>query len=99
MLVKDLVVNGLAIADGSVVNSENLTLNGVFGYSGIVQAKVAGTATVKLQGRMSSAFDWVDLATFTASGSSEVFLMPEMRYSITAWSSGGVWMTLMLSRR
>lgn len=56
-----------------------------------VQFTVAGTASVKLQGRMQADAAWVDLGTAaTASGVQAILLMPEVRANVTSWTSGAV---------
>ena len=61
----------------------------------IVQATLGGTATIKLQGRLSSDCGWVDLKEFTATGADATIpVYPEMRYSITAYTDGAVFMAI-----
>jgi predicted amidohydrolase len=52
----------------------------------IAQVDITATATVKVQGRISSLFGWVDLHSFTASGAQQVTAMPQMRFSATITS-------------
>lgn len=66
-------------------------LEGARARSEVVQVKVSGTATVQLQGRLSSDFDWEVIKEYTASGVDEITVMPEMRAEVTAYTSGGVW--------
>jgi hypothetical protein len=84
MFLSKLVIAAEATANGSPVILGNRSLHGSRGFQGLAQAAITGTATVKLQGRMSSEFPWVDLKEFTGSKFEEVTLMPEIRYSITA---------------
>ena len=84
MIVKNFTAARTEVENGDAVYISNLAMNGEAMHYGIVQAKITGAITVKLQGRLSASFDWTDLATFTASGMQEAMLLPEMRYSITA---------------
>ena len=96
MLIIDLVTGATATGTGSAVNINNIPTRGVDVYVGLAQVAISGAATVKLQGRLSSTYGWVDLATFTASGWQEVTLMPEVRYNISEYTSGSVSMSIMV---
>jgi predicted amidohydrolase len=52
----------------------------------IAQVDITATATVKVQGRISDLFGWVDLHSFSASGAQQVTAMPQMRFSATITS-------------
>lgn len=57
----------------------------------IVRAKLAGTATVRLQGRMDENDAWQNLGTdFSATGIQSIQLMPQVRANVSAWTSGAV---------
>jgi hypothetical protein len=63
---------------------KQISVRGIRGLYGVAQAKITGTATVKIYGRLSSTFDWVEIATFTQSDAIEVVLFPEMKADVTA---------------
>lgn len=88
MIVANFATARNAVEDGNVVYIHNFSLHGGDGYYGLAQAKITGTLTVKLQGRLTSSHDWVDLVTYTASGWGEIKILPEMRYSITNVAGG-----------
>lgn len=56
----------------------------------IGQVVISDTASVKLQGRVNSAYDWKDLATYSASGGGVVDAYPEMQFSVVSIGAGNV---------
>lgn len=59
----------------------------------LAQVEITGTATVQIQGRLSSDYSWVPLtetADITADGVFQVIACPEMRFEVTAYTSGTV---------
>lgn len=57
---------------------------------GIYQANITGTATVTLYGRTSSNMPWIQVSQFTSSGSERITLFPEMKDTVSSYSSGTV---------
>lgn len=55
-----------------------------------VQVEISNTATCKIQGRLADSLSWVDLQTFTTSGSASIPYMPKMRAIVSAYISGTV---------
>jgi hypothetical protein len=54
----------------------------------IAQVEIAGTATVTVYGRLLSDYSWVAIKAFTASGAERVTAFPEMKMTVSGWSSG-----------
>lgn len=67
-----------------------ISVRGVRGLYGVAQAKITGSATVKVYGRLSSDFDWKEITTFTSTDAIEVVLFPEMKADVTVYASGTV---------
>jgi hypothetical protein len=61
--------------------------------TGLFQGSIDATATYELQGRLTTAHDWVVLATYTTDILAEVVLCPHMRVNVSA-NSGAVLATL-----
>jgi hypothetical protein len=89
------VCNNIAAAGEGAVFTPDDQYKINFGAGGVVQAKLSGTATVEIQGRLNSDFDWLTLASFTATGvNTNVKLYPQMRYNVTSYTSGTISMGL-----
>lgn len=84
----ETLFNG-ATANGNSPTS-SLTTRGIRGMYGVAQANITGTATVTLYGRLSSAYAWKVVHTFSGSDAVEIVLFPEMYAAITGYSSGAV---------
>ena len=82
VLLDDVTVN----TDGSAVQVQNFRHK----EYGIVQCSIAGSATVKVQGRTSVDMGWVDAHEFTSDGAVRVSLFTEMRGKATGVSGGAV---------
>lgn len=54
------------------------------------QLTIATTATVNLEGRLAPDQPWVVIATYTVSTADRAAKFPEMRFNVTAWTSGAV---------
>lgn len=83
-----ILLNGVAAlttGDTTVIG-----VRGVRGLYGVAQASISGSATVKVYGRLSSAFPWKEITTFTSSDAIEVVLFPEMKADVTVYGSGAV---------
>lgn len=88
--------NGNGIAANATVNSAVFFPSFRFDEDGIMQVDIiSGSATVKLQGRLSNTAPWVDVVlntsnatTATADGYFLVPLFPEMRVNVVAGASG-----------
>lgn len=74
----------------SASGAQSVVYPNVDAPSGVFQIEISNTATVKLQGRMSSDYSWEDLNTYTSSTSENVTLFPEMRVNVTAYTSGNI---------
>jgi hypothetical protein len=60
---------------------------------GVFQVDFAGTATAAIEGRLTDAASWTNIATILSTDASKakvVALMPQMRMNVTAWTSGAV---------
>ena len=68
-----------ATGDSSAINFQDFELN----QYALCQVEITGTCTIVVQGRIDSAFGWVDLYTFTADGAQQVAKFPQMRFSVT----------------
>ncbi len=55
--------------------------------TGIVQAIVADTATVKLEGSLDGS-NWYDIKSFSSSGVDTFTIPPFLRGNVSAWTSG-----------
>jgi hypothetical protein len=82
MMIQALLTAAGATADSAVVYVQEFAVRPYV----IAQVDITATATVKVQGRVSDLFGWVDLYSFTASGAQQVTAMPQMRFSATITS-------------
>lgn len=75
--------SGAATTSSSSATSDTLNQSTRGDRPAYVQVEISAAATVKVQGRVSSSYSWVDLYTFTASGMAQVPRPTQLRLSIT----------------
>lgn len=90
MAFYSLLSNATTVSNGTAINPQNVGKREFCA----VQVKITGTATVVVEGRTSPNMGYEILQTFTASGCDTVMLMPDMRASVSAISSGAVYAEL-----
>lgn len=58
----------------------------------LAQVEITDTATVQIQGRLSDDYSWVSLTEedITANGVFQVIACPQMRFEVTAYTSGTI---------
>ena len=75
-----------ANGDGNVVYPQNVKHK----QYGVYQVNITGTATVTLYGRTSANMPWQSIKQYTGPGSDLVTLYPEMKDTVSGFSSGTI---------
>lgn len=81
-----MACNRLVNAASATGATSAVTYPRVLDRTGIFQAEISSSATVKLQGRVDSNAPWVDIVSLTSSDAKVVALFPSMRVSYTVVS-------------
>lgn len=85
MKLSILLDNVSANGDGAVINPQN---SNRLEYGTVQVALGGGSATIKIQGRLSANMPWLDIYSFTANDSARITLFPHMRASVANYVSG-----------